>query len=146
MHTLPPKQGLPAQDELKFTKNAVVLVIKGAQADLTLIDLPGIIQSDEDSPQNVGLVKDMVTDYIKRERAIIVAAISCKDDINNQVRLMPLASQAHTALHNRHVNSYQPSSACASVQGSRATSADLVPLTLIGSLCHNPGDSSNVCL
>jgi hypothetical protein len=72
----------------------VVLVLRGARADLTLIDLPGIIQSDEDNPGNVGLVKDMVTGFIKRGRAIIVAAISCKDDINNQVGC--LTPRGHT--------------------------------------------------
>lgn len=91
----------------------MVLVIKGAQADLTLIDLPGIIQSDEDSPQNVDLVKDMVTDYIKRERAIIVAAISCKDDINNQVRLIPLASHPPRCTACRcHISHHLPVPVC----------------------------------
>ena len=31
------------------------------------------------------LIKDLVTTYIKKERTIIVAAISCKDDLHNQV-------------------------------------------------------------
>jgi hypothetical protein len=35
-------------DELQFTKNVVVLEISGASVDLTLIDLPGLIQTDSD--------------------------------------------------------------------------------------------------
>jgi len=31
--------------ELEFTSNSVVLEIEGAEADLTIVDLPGIIQS-----------------------------------------------------------------------------------------------------
>jgi GTPase SAR1 family protein len=72
-------------DTLKFTRNVVVIDIKGAPVDLTLIDLPGIIQADEDNPDNVDLVANLVTDYIKRDRTIIVATVSCKDDVDNQV-------------------------------------------------------------
>jgi hypothetical protein len=36
---------LPETDALKFTKNVVVVEIWGAPVNLTLIDLPGIIQS-----------------------------------------------------------------------------------------------------
>ena len=141
----------PQKEALKFTKNVVVVEIRGAPVNLTLIDLPGIIQStgggggggvragsdlpdvacvhgkassaiasclcvlssaalslllfpfpfhncylgpvcvctaanDEDSTNYPDLIKGLVSSYIKRERTIIVATISCKDDINNQVR------------------------------------------------------------
>lgn len=33
---------------------------------------------------NVLLIEELVKEYIGRERAIIVATISCKDDIDNQ--------------------------------------------------------------
>jgi hypothetical protein len=47
---------------------------------------PGIIQSDEDNPENKTLVLDLVKGYIRESRTIIVAAVSCKDDANNQAR------------------------------------------------------------
>lgn len=40
---------------------------------------------DEDTSYT-DLIKDLVRSYIRRERTIIVATISCKDDLNNQVR------------------------------------------------------------
>lgn len=40
-----------SQDLLKFTRNVVVLVITGADVDLALIDLPGIIQTGGDIRQ-----------------------------------------------------------------------------------------------
>lgn len=69
-------------DDLKFTRNVVVLEITGADVDLALIDLPGIIQTEQgDDGSNVELVKQ----YISSKRSIIVATITCKDDIDNQV-------------------------------------------------------------
>ncbi|KAI8915267.1 P-loop containing nucleoside triphosphate hydrolase protein [Powellomyces hirtus] len=75
-----------ASNELKFVKNVVCLDIRGAGVNLTLIDLPGIIRSvdrREDS-QYIDLVQDLVRFYISKERAIIVATITCKDEIDNQ--------------------------------------------------------------
>ncbi|KAJ3017362.1 hypothetical protein HKX48_003571 [Thoreauomyces humboldtii] len=75
-----------ASNELKFCKNVVCLDIRGAGVNLTLIDLPGIIRNvdrREDS-QYIELVQDLVKSYIRKERAIIVATITCKDEIDNQ--------------------------------------------------------------
>ena len=73
-------------DALRFTRNVVVLEITGADVDLALIDLPGIIQAEQtDDESNVELVRQLVQQYISNERAIIVATITCKDDIDNQV-------------------------------------------------------------
>jgi chitinase len=73
-------------DDLKFTRNVVVLEITGADVDLALIDLPGIIQTEQgDDGSNVELVKQLVDQYISSSRSIIVATITCKDDIDNQV-------------------------------------------------------------
>jgi hypothetical protein len=59
----------------------------GADVDLALIDLPGIIQTEQaDNGSNVELVQQLVKHYISSSRAIIVATITCKDDIDNQVR------------------------------------------------------------
>ncbi|KAI8475322.1 MAG: P-loop containing nucleoside triphosphate hydrolase protein [Monoraphidium minutum] len=89
------------RDQLKFTRNVVVLEVMGADVNLTLIDLPGIIQSDDDNPDNKHIVTSMVTDFIKESRTIVIAAVMCgrasvygrcKDDINNQA-IMDLARQ-----------------------------------------------------
>jgi len=73
-------------DDLKFTRNVVVLEITGADVDLALIALPGIIQTEQgDDGSNVELVKQLVEQYISSSRSIIVATITCKDDIDNQV-------------------------------------------------------------
>jgi hypothetical protein len=58
----------------------------------------GIIQTEQgDDGSNVELVKQLVQQYISSDRAIIVATITCKDDIDNQVRThlccMPHAEQ-----------------------------------------------------
>jgi len=74
------------EDTLAFTRNVIVLEITGADADLTLIDLPGIIQTEVNRDGSIELVKGLVEQYIKSDRAIIVATISCKDEIENQVR------------------------------------------------------------
>lgn len=77
-----------ASNELKFIKNVVCLDIRGAGVNLTLIDLPGIIRSVDkrEDTQYIDLVQDLVRFYISKERAIIVATITCKDEIDNQVR------------------------------------------------------------
>ena len=46
--------------ELEFTSNSVVLEIQGAEADLTIVDLPGIIQSHPKGEHYVGMIKEMV--------------------------------------------------------------------------------------
>ncbi|KAJ3034290.1 hypothetical protein HK097_004558 [Rhizophlyctis rosea] len=73
-------------NELKFTRNIVCVEIKGAATNLTLIDLPGIIRSvdrKEDSGY-IDVVQELVRHYIEKERAIIVATITCKDEMDNQ--------------------------------------------------------------
>jgi hypothetical protein len=41
--------------------------------------------ADSSDGSNVQLVEDLVREYISKDRAIIVATITCKDDIDNQV-------------------------------------------------------------
>jgi hypothetical protein len=43
----------------------VVLTIHGADADLTLIDLPGLIHSHDCEPHMVQLTKALTIDYIR---------------------------------------------------------------------------------
>ena len=66
-------------DELKFSKDVICLEITGASTTLTLIDLPGIIHSVENIKENnlIGVIEDLVKEYISNETAIILAVISC---------------------------------------------------------------------
>ncbi|KAJ1570046.1 hypothetical protein HK096_004459, partial [Nowakowskiella sp. JEL0078] len=73
-------------NELKFSRNVVCLDVRNAGVNLTLIDLPGIIRSVDhrDDAQNIDMIQDLVKSYIKKDRAIVVATITCKDEIENQ--------------------------------------------------------------
>jgi GTPase SAR1 family protein len=73
-------------NELLFSPNVVCIKVEGAYVDLTLIDLPGIIQSISSlNNQNlIGMVEYTIKHYISKPNALIVAVISCKDEIENQ--------------------------------------------------------------
>ncbi|CAI2165758.1 22_t:CDS:2 [Funneliformis geosporum] len=85
-----------SRNTLKFTKNVVCLEIKGPKIpNLSLIDLPGIIrlvERDEDE-RFIRLIEELVELYISKEKSIIVATISCKDEIDNQA-IIRLAKKA----------------------------------------------------
>ncbi|KAL6755541.1 P-loop containing nucleoside triphosphate hydrolase protein [Haematococcus lacustris] len=74
-------------DELGFSRNVVVLEIQGADISLSLIDLPGIINSTEKKEDQylVNMIKDMVKQYIEASQTIIVLAVHALSDIQNQV-------------------------------------------------------------
>ncbi len=83
----PDAVGAAAGAPLKFSRNVVVLEVRGAPVNLTLIDLPGIIQNVErpqDGPYR-DLVGALLREYVARDNAIIVATVSCKEDIETQV-------------------------------------------------------------
>ncbi|CAG8691555.1 9646_t:CDS:2, partial [Scutellospora calospora] len=71
---------------LKFTKNIVCIEIKGSEVpNLSLIDLPGIIQHVDGADRKfIGLIEELVRGYIKNDKSIIIATITCKDEIENQ--------------------------------------------------------------
>jgi hypothetical protein len=73
---------------LKFTRETVVVEVRGAPVDLTLIDLPGIIHSVErpEDDHYKGLVADLARSYMQRPGVVIVATVTCKEDIDTQVR------------------------------------------------------------
>ncbi|KAJ8322555.1 hypothetical protein O5D80_008660 [Batrachochytrium dendrobatidis] len=73
-------------NQLKFTKNIVCLDIQGAGINLALVDLPGIIRNVEhpDDAMFIPMIEDLVKSYIQKERTIIVATITCKDEMENQ--------------------------------------------------------------
>lgn len=72
----------------KFSKNCVVLDIHDEQClNLSFVDLPGLIQNDED--EIVKLVEDLVRSNIQGN-CLIIVAIPMSDDMENQ-RSMRLA-------------------------------------------------------
>ncbi|RIB21928.1 P-loop containing nucleoside triphosphate hydrolase protein [Gigaspora rosea] len=81
---------------IKFTKNVVCIEIEGPDVPiLSLIDLPGIIRYTEklEDEKFITLIEELVKEYIHKEKSIIVATISCKDDIDNQA-IVSLAKNA----------------------------------------------------
>lgn len=93
---------LGSTKQLAFSRNVIVLEISGPNVtDLTLVDLPGIIQSigKGEDKNNIQLVENLVKDYIRKECLILLVitmkgtAISltppdnpanCADDPQNQ--------------------------------------------------------------
>jgi GTP-binding protein EngB required for normal cell division len=67
--------------QLGFTRNVCCVDVRGRNvANLTLIDLPGIIRSAdrEEERKNVRIVEDVIREYIKKNNAIIVCTVSMK--------------------------------------------------------------------
>ncbi|RDL35917.1 Uncharacterized protein BP5553_06529 [Venustampulla echinocandica] len=60
-----------------------------SQPQLTLVDLPGLIHSETKSQTagDVQLVHNLVLQYLKNPRSIILAVVSSKNDISNQIIL-----------------------------------------------------------
>jgi hypothetical protein len=58
---------LPDNNELQFTRNVVVVEITGAESNLTLIDLPGLIQ-----------VRLYLTKYVCYNKTILCCAVQCR--------------------------------------------------------------------
>lgn len=60
-----------------------------SQPQLTLVDLPGLIHSETKSQTagDVQLVHNLVSRYLKNPRSIILAVVSAKNDIGNQIIL-----------------------------------------------------------
>ncbi|RUP08584.1 P-loop containing nucleoside triphosphate hydrolase protein [Jimgerdemannia flammicorona] len=73
-------------NELKFSRNIVCIEVKGRSCpNLSLMDLPGIIRHTEDDDSKlVQLILETVDHYISKKNAIIIATITCKDDVENQ--------------------------------------------------------------
>ncbi|KAF5374338.1 hypothetical protein D9758_004674 [Tetrapyrgos nigripes] len=69
-----------------FSTNCVSLKISGPDvADLSFCDLPGLIRSSGDgNTGDVELVEKLVESYIKKPSCIILLAVSCETDYQNQ--------------------------------------------------------------
>jgi GTPase SAR1 family protein len=73
-----------------FSKDVLRVEFCGPnQPQLTLVDLPGLIHSETESQNSndIGLVADLVTQYITNRRSVILAIISAKNDASNQIIL-----------------------------------------------------------
>ena len=66
-----------------------VEICGSAQPQLTLVDLPGLIHSETkfQTVKDVELVSVLVGNYMKNPRSIILAVVSAKNDIGNQIVL-----------------------------------------------------------
>lgn len=77
-----------ANPELSFSNNCVTLQISGPDiADLSFCDLPGLIASVSSSKGNsndIALVENLVTAYIKKPSCIILLTVACETDFENQ--------------------------------------------------------------
>ncbi|KAI3321397.1 dynamin family protein [Xylariaceae sp. AK1471] len=73
-----------------FAKDLLRVEITGPnRPHLTIVDLPGLIHSEtkQQSADDVELVQEVVTSYMKQSRSIILAVISAKNDFANQIVL-----------------------------------------------------------
>ena len=73
-----------------FSKDILRVEISGpTQPQLTLVDLPGLIHSETKSQttQDVELVTSLVAEYMRYPRSIILAVVSAKNDVGNQIVL-----------------------------------------------------------
>lgn len=73
-----------------FSKDLLRVEVSGPdRPHLTIVDLPGLIHSEtkHQSASDVELVQDVVQAYMKEPRCIILAVVSAKNDIANQIVL-----------------------------------------------------------
>lgn len=73
-----------------FTRDVLSVEIAGpGRPQLTLVDLPGLIQSANkmQSEADIRLIHSLVGDYLAEKRTIMLAVISAKDDYANQAIL-----------------------------------------------------------
>ncbi|RFU31327.1 hypothetical protein B7463_g5009, partial [Scytalidium lignicola] len=73
-----------------FSNDVLRIEFSGpSQPQLTLVDLPGLIHSQTNSlkTDDVELVHNLVSQYLENPRSIILAVVSAKNDVNNQIIL-----------------------------------------------------------
>ncbi|KAH8666830.1 P-loop containing nucleoside triphosphate hydrolase protein [Xylariales sp. PMI_506] len=78
------------ETEAQFSPNIVALEIKGPNLpDLSFYDLPGVFlaPSNEDDEYIVQVVKNLTTEYVRREQAIIMWALPMNHDPENSISL-----------------------------------------------------------
>ena len=92
----------PSTEPLKtasvFSRNVVVLEITGPQVtDLTLIDLPGIIQSpmEGQDPGDPGLVRDLVKSNIARKSTLILLVVTMAGELEVKPQTLKQSPLTH---------------------------------------------------
>ncbi|KAL2173766.1 P-loop containing nucleoside triphosphate hydrolase protein [Thermothelomyces heterothallicus CBS 202.75] len=73
-----------------FSRDILRIEVTGPNSpQLTLVDLPGLIHSEtkNQTTSDIQLIKDIVQSYMREPRCIILAVVSAKNDIANQVVL-----------------------------------------------------------
>lgn len=73
-----------------FSKDILRIEISGPdRPHLTIVDLPGVIHSENkhQSQEDIQLITDVVKEYMKEPRSVILAVISAKNDYPNQIVL-----------------------------------------------------------
>ncbi|KAI0041017.1 hypothetical protein FA95DRAFT_1611344 [Auriscalpium vulgare] len=85
------RAGIRGSQARAFSRNVVCVDLEGPElTDLSFIDLPGLIQNEED--RLVKLVESLVVDHIKGNTLILVT-VPMSDDLENQ-KALTLARQA----------------------------------------------------
>ena len=81
-----PNRSDTSADELLFSQDTVIIEILGAELNLSLVDLPGIIKSvqSQKDQQLIPLIESVITSYISHSNTLILAVFTCKDDMENQ--------------------------------------------------------------
>ncbi|KAG9073799.1 hypothetical protein FRC06_011147 [Ceratobasidium sp. 370] len=72
---------------LSFTRNRVVVRISGQDlADLSFVDLPGIISNtaDQRNAGDIELVQKLISSYMRKKSTINLIVITCESDIETQ--------------------------------------------------------------
>jgi GTP-binding protein EngB required for normal cell division len=81
--------GLSTGEE-SFSADILQIKFSGpSQPSLTLVDLPGFIHSatKQQTAQDVSLIDNIVTQYLRRPQSIILAVVSAKNDPGSQIIL-----------------------------------------------------------
>ena len=79
-----------SDDSKSFSRDVLRIEMLGpTQPQLTLVDLPGLIHSETKSqtPADISMVTNLVSEYLTSPRSIILAVVSAKNDISNQIVL-----------------------------------------------------------
>ena len=82
--------GLDTLGSRAFSEDILRVEVSGpAQPQLTVVDLPGLIHSEnkKQSARDVSLVHNLVESYMKSERSIILAVVSAMNEFANQIVL-----------------------------------------------------------
>ncbi|KAG8832078.1 hypothetical protein FRC17_002087 [Serendipita sp. 399] len=68
-----------------FSSDAILVEITGPDViDLSFVDLPGLIQMDEENSDNVRKIQQLVASYVENVSSLILLVYKCSDDTSNQ--------------------------------------------------------------